>query len=258
MDSQIERLVGIMRRLRAPGGCPWDREQSHESLLKCLIEECYEFYEAVLEKDDAKIAEELGDLLLQVVFHTTLGEENGRFDLNKVASIISDKLERRHPHVFGDVKVDSSAEVVTNWEKIKRGETGNESRKSILDGIPVAMPALLKAHKIQIKAAKVGFDWKEPAPVINKVKEEISEFEAEIAEQNLTKMKSELGDVLFSVVNLARHFGIDPEEALSETNKKFEKRFRGMEQKVSAEGKSLNGMSLEEMDYYWEAEKKKS
>jgi tetrapyrrole methylase family protein/MazG family protein len=221
-----------------------------------LIEECYEFYDASIEKNDHKMAEELGDLLLQVVFHTTLGEEDKRFTFDEVASIIADKLERRHPHVFGNISVNNSDEVVTNWDIIKKGEKGNETRKSALDGIPLSMPALLKAHKIQTKAAKVGFDWKEPQPILNKVKEEIAEFEHELNSASIENMKNELGDVLFSIVNLARHYKIDPEEALALTNRKFEKRFRGMEKKIKDEGKAIASLTLEEMDKYWELEKK--
>jgi tetrapyrrole methylase family protein / MazG family protein len=256
LEREITRLTGIMARLRSSEGCPWDREQTHKTLLKCLIEECYEFCEAVAEKNDHKMCEELGDLLLQVVFHCQLARETGRFDLADVCAVISDKLERRHPHVFGDTSVNNSDEVVTRWEAIKRKEKGNTERKSYLDGIPHAMPALLKALKIQKRAAKVGFDWPEAAPIVDKIAEEAAELKAEIPESDPDRLNDELGDLLFSVVNLARRLNVDPEIALSSTNAKFNTRFRHMEAMLEKEGKRMEALPLSELDRYWDAVKK--
>ncbi len=257
MEKEIDQLISIMKKLRAPDGCPWDREQSHESILKCLIEECYEFYDAVVSADSEKMAEELGDILLQVVFHAEMAEEAGRFTFDDVARLISEKLKRRHPHVFGGVEVSDSNDVIRNWDKIKIVEKGNESRISVLDGIPRALPAIQAAYMVQKKAAKVGFDWKKWEPVMGKVREELGELESEIQKEKLEKgrLKDEVGDLLFSVVNLARHLGVDPEEALTGTNKKFEQRFRGMEKAVKNDGRELTALSLDEMDVYWEREK---
>jgi tetrapyrrole methylase family protein / MazG family protein len=252
---ELRRLYAIMKRLRAPGGCPWDREQTHASLLKCLIEECYEFHEAVMDGDPAKMCEELGDIMLQVVFHSVIARETGAFDLKNVLKTISDKLVRRHPHVFGKVKVKDSDEVVTNWEKIKRGEKSAMHRESILDGIPNAMPAMLRALKVQKRAAKAGFDWKKAGPIIDKIHEETDELKAEIRKNDPERLTHELGDMLFSVVNLARHLHVDPEEALQRTNRKFIHRFRGMEKKIRSQGLRLQDLSLKKLDRFWEAEK---
>jgi tetrapyrrole methylase family protein/MazG family protein len=260
-EKAFSRLVAIMRRLRGPKGCPWDREQSHTTILRCLIEEAYEFYEAALENDDAKMCEELGDVLLQIVFHAQMAAERGAFSAADVCNSISDKLERRHPHVFGKTAVKDSDEVVTNWEKIKRTEKGNEERKSILDGIPKGFPALLKAHKIQKRAARVGFDWKTIGPVIGKIHEEIQEIRAEMkyrGKERKKRMALEVGDLLFASVNLARHLDVDPEEALALANRKFETRFRNMEKTILLKHKSLRRLSLKELDRYWDAEKLKS
>ncbi|OGS34777.1 MAG: nucleoside triphosphate pyrophosphohydrolase [Elusimicrobia bacterium RIFOXYB2_FULL_49_7] len=261
MDKSFARLVSIMRRLRSSKGCPWDREQTHETILRCLIEEAYEFYEAVLEKDDAKMCEELGDLLLQIVFHAQMAAERRAFNAADVCRAISDKLERRHPHVFGRTRVKNSDEVVSNWEKIKRTEKSNRARTSILDGIPKAFPALLKAYKIQKRAARGGFDWKRITPVIGKIEEEIREVRAEInsrAKDRRRKITLEIGDLFFAVVNLSRHLHVDPEEALSLANRKFEIRFRNVEQRLLAEGKKMRRLSLRELDRYWDAEKLKN
>jgi tetrapyrrole methylase family protein/MazG family protein len=258
MQAEITRLYKIMKRLRGPKGCPWDREQTHESLLKCLIEECYEFYEAVMDKDSAKMCEELGDIMLQVVFHSVIARETGGFDLKDVLKTISDKLIRRHPHVFGKVKVKNSDEVVVNWEKIKRGEKSVMHRQSVLDGVPRAMPAMLRALKVQKRAAKVGFDWKRAGPIIGKIREETGELQAEIRKNNRVRLTHELGDMLFSVVNLARHLQVDPEEALQRTNRKFIKRFAGMEKAILSRGLKLQDLTLKQLDLFWEAEKKNS
>ncbi|MFH0920269.1 MAG: nucleoside triphosphate pyrophosphohydrolase [Fibrobacterota bacterium] len=257
LEKEITRLTGIMTRLRSPNGCPWDREQTHASLLKCLIEECFEFYEAALEKDAPKMCEELGDLLLQIVFHCQLAREAGQFDLAEVCAVLSDKLTRRHPHVFGETRVHDSDEVVTNWEAIKRKEKGNIGRKSRLDGIPAAMPAMLKALKIQKRAAKAGFDWPEAAPIFDKIAEETAELKAEVAGKDPERMTEELGDLLFSVVNLARRLSVDPEEALYRTNAKFNRRFRDIETALEKEGKRMEDLPLADLDRYWDAAKKR-
>lgn len=257
MEKELKRLYNVMDKLRKPGGCPWDREQTHESLIKCLIEECYEFQEAVIEKDAAKMCEELGDIMLQVVFHSIIAAEKKRFKIKDVFNTVADKLIRRHPHVFGNVQVKNSDEVVTNWEKIKKGEAMSKDRTSILDGIPSAMPAMLRSLKLQKRAAKVGFDWKTPAPILSKIREEIRELEHELKQRNRQKLADELGDVLFSVVNLARRLELDPEEALQRTNRKFTERFKGMEKSVKKTGDELSDLTLKELDRYWEAEKRR-
>jgi len=262
-DAAFEflRLIRIMSRLRGKKGCPWDREQTHESLLRCLIEEAYEFYEAVLEKDDRRMCEELGDLLLQIVFHAQLASERRAFGMAGVCRSISDKLVHRHPHVFGKIKVKDSDEVISNWEKIKRNEKGNGGRVSVLDGIPKAFPALLKALKIQKRVARVGFDWKRARPILDKIFEEIGEIRAEMKKRGRSARENlalEIGDLLFAAVNLSRHLKVDPEEALSLSNRKFERRFRNMEARIVSQGKSMKRMPLSVLDRYWEAEKLKS
>jgi MazG family protein len=258
--SEFLRLIRIMSRLRGRGGCPWDREQTHESLLKCLIEEAYEFHEAALSKDDGKMREELGDLMLQIVFHAQLASERKAFGMAEVCRSIADKLIRRHPHVFGRAKVRDSGEVLSRWEKIKRSEPGNR-RLSVLDGIPAAFPALLKALKLQKRAARTGFDWKRTRPILGKIMEEIGEIRAEIKKRGRPGRENlalEIGDLLFSVVNLARHLKVDPEVALSLSNRKFERRFRAMELRIASRGGCMKRMTLPALDRYWDAEKLKS
>jgi tetrapyrrole methylase family protein/MazG family protein len=259
--AEFLRLIRIMSRLRGRRGCPWDREQTHETLLKCLIEEAYEFHEAALSKNDEKMCEELGDLMLQIVFHARLATERKAFGMAEVCRSISDKLIRRHPHVFGKTKVRDSNEVLSNWEKIKRSEPGNRRLLSVLDGVPGAFPALLKALKLQKRAARAGFDWRRAKPVLDKILEETGEIRAEMKKRGRPGGESlalEIGDLLFSVVNLARHLKVDPEVALSLSNRKFERRFRRMERKIASRGGVMKRMSLSALDRYWEAEKLKS
>jgi MazG family protein len=237
-------LVAIIRRLRKE--CPWDKAQTHDSLRPMLIEEAYETVEAIDSKNYTELKKELGDLLLHILFHSEIGAETGEFALSEVIQGESDKLIYRHPHVFSNIKVTDAGEVATNWERLKRRETG---RNSVLDGVPVSLPALQRAARIQEKASKVGFDWTEQKSVWKKVREEIEEFEAETDPVN---RKDEFGDVLFSLVNIARHEGIEPEGALREATQKFERRFRQVEKRVEATGRPMNSFSLEELDAIWD------
>jgi len=252
---QLERLRAIMHRLRAPGGCPWDAEQTHGSLVTNLIEEAYETVDAIQRCDMEHLKEELGDLLLQVIFHSELAEEAGRFDLDAVAQGISDKLVRRHPHVFATSEAGTSDAVLRQWEEIKREEKGT-SDEAYLHGTGKGLPALLRASKLQKKAAKVGFDWPTQCGVLAKIHEEIQELEAAVDEQDLNAVDEELGDLLFSVVNLARFRKLDPEIVMAAANDKFERRFNEMEKRLKAKGKTLEEASPSEMDDEWEAAKK--
>lgn len=252
----FEDLRAIMARLRAPDGCPWDKEQTHQSIKDCLLEETYEFLEAVEDGSIPHMREELGDLLLQVVFHAQMASEATHFDIHDVVHELSDKLVRRHPHVFGEVAVKDSDEVVVNWEAIKNAEAGKESRKSRLDGIPHTYPALLKAKKLQVRAAKDGFDWPSAEPVWEKLDEEIQEVRAAVAEQNPDHLEEEVGDLLFVAVNLARKLGVDPEIALQRANRKFETRYRGMERIVEGRGQKLSDFDLAAQDALWDEVKR--
>ncbi|WP_129126660.1 nucleoside triphosphate pyrophosphohydrolase [Geomonas oryzae] len=254
-QNRFDRLMHIMRKLRAPGGCPWDAEQTHDSLKRYLLEESYEVLEAIDAKDDALLKEELGDLILQPVFHAAVAEERDAFTMDEVLDAINEKLVRRHPHVFGDQVIESSAAQVENWEKIKKGEKGDE-RKSALSGIPPHLPALMKAQKITEKAARVGFDWEHTDQVFAKVMEELHEFQEAMAAGDQQEMESELGDLLFAIVNLGRFLAIDPEEALRKTIQRFTRRFSHIEDTLHGRGERLQDTSLEEMDKLWEEAKK--
>lgn len=259
----IERLHEIMTRLRDPQtGCPWDREQTLESLKPCVLEETYELLSAMDRPEDkANHIEELGDVLLQVMFQSVMAEEDGRFTFDDVANGVSDKLVHRHPHVFGNVDAKDSATVLRNWERLKQLEHKKESRHSALDGVPAALPALLKAQRTQEKASRVGFDWKNAAGPMEKISEELDELKAEIAARASKKpadsdrVKAELGDLLFAVCNLARHLGVDAESALELTSAKFSRRFRYVEAGAKEAGRDLKEMTLEEMDELWERAK---
>jgi tetrapyrrole methylase family protein/MazG family protein len=253
--SELERLIDIVAKLRSPDGCPWDREQTHKSILSCLLDESYEFFEAVDENKPHKMCEELGDLLLQVVLHAQIAKDNKTFTIDDVAREISDKLIRRHPHVFGTTEVSSSREVLYNWEVIKKSEKGNEHRKYLVDDIPDALPALFRAEKMQRRVAKVGFDWKDVRPVLDKVEEEFREFREALLEGNDAHAAEELGDIIFALVNVARHHNISAEEATRSTTYKFARRFRYIEDKFKELGKDISKASLEEMDVYWEESK---
>ncbi len=254
----FEDLIGIMARLRAPDGCPWDREQTHQSIKEYFLEEVYEFLEAVEEGSVPHMREELGDLLLQVVFHAQMASESDHYDIHDVIHELSDKLVRRHPHVFGEVAVADSGEVVVNWEAIKNAEKGKESRKSRLDGIPVNYPALMKAKKLQVRAAKDGFDWPDAAPIWEKLEEEIGEVKEALTENDPDHLEDEVGDLFFVAVNLARKLGVDPEIALQRANRKFETRYRGMEALVEAKGQKLSDLDLAAQDKLWDEVKKRS
>lgn len=257
MDKEVDRLIEIVSRLRSPGGCPWDREQTHKSIMSCLLDEAYEFFDGVENNDTGIMREELGDILLQVVFHSEMAKEAGHFDIEDVAHDICEKLINRHPHVFGDVKVESSKEVLSNWEHIKKGEKGKESRKYIIDGIPDKLPALFRAEKMQRRVARVGFDWQDISPVLDKVEEEFSEFREALETNDIDHASDELGDILFALVNVARHNNICAEDALRMTVKKFAGRFRYIEDQFNKKNKKLSEASLEELDECWEESKKK-
>ncbi|WP_243388450.1 nucleoside triphosphate pyrophosphohydrolase [Bacillus kexueae] len=255
---QFSSLRSVIAELRGPNGCPWDRKQTHHSLKRYLIEECYELLEAIENEDIDHMIEELGDVLLQIMLHAQIGEDDGLFTIDEVVRSVTSKMIRRHPHVFGEVSVDDAEEVVSNWEEIKKVEKGNQQEESILDSIASSLPALTKAYKLQKKAAKVGFDWTNVNDAWKKVHEEISEFETEIREglQDKRKVEKEFGDILFAFINIARFYDIEPETALSTTNHKFLTRFQYIEAKARETGTPLTEMSLEEMDRLWEEAKR--
>ncbi len=250
--SFFEELVEIMARLRGENGCPWDREQTSESIKPYLVEETYEVLEAIDEQDPDKLREELGDLMLQIVFHARMAEEVRAFSITEVLAGINDKLRRRHPHVFGNVKAETAQEVLFNWEQIKKQERKDVTGEaSVLDGVPRELPALLRAHRLQEKASRVGFDWKEVREVFLKVQEELGELKAAIQEERSDRMEAELGDLLFSLVNLSRFIAVNPEEALRKTIARFIARFRYIEEELAGRGKSLRHATLQEMDALW-------
>lgn len=249
--AALDRLLTIMGELREQ--CPWDKKQTFESLRHLTIEETYELGEAILDRDLNDIKNELGDLLLHIVFYAKLGSEEKAFDIADIAHGISEKLIHRHPHIYGNVKVEDEEEVKKNWEALKLQES--KGKKGVLDGVPKGLPALVKAQRIQDKVAGVGFDWEQPEQVWEKVQEELSEFHAEVNKGNTARMEAEFGDVLFSMINYARFLRINPDTALERTNQKFSKRFAYLENKAKALGKSLHEMTLSEMDIYWEEAK---
>jgi XTP/dITP diphosphohydrolase len=246
----FDRLLTIMDDLREK--CPWDKKQTLQSLRHLTIEETYELGDAILDNNLNEVKKELGDLLLHIVFYAKIGSETNDFDISDVCNEICDKLIHRHPHIYSDVVVIDEKEVKQNWEKLKL----KEGKKSVLEGVPKSLPALVKASRIQDKVKGVGFDWEEPHQVWDKVQEEIEEFQVEVAAGNKDKMESEFGDVLFSMINYARFLNINPEDALERTNKKFIKRFQYLESKAQEFGKSLMEMTLTEMDVFWEEAKK--
>lgn len=253
-QASFETLVMIMRKLRGPGGCPWDAEQTHESLTRYLLEESYEVIETIEMNDMDHLKEELGDLLLQPVFHAAIAEENGSFTINDVLKTLCDKLIRRHPHVFGTLEISDSNAQIENWERIKKSEKGSNSA-SALSGVPPHLPALMRAQKIAEKASRVGFDWNHVDQVITKVMEELHEFEHAMASQDNGRMEAELGDLLFAIANLGRFLSINPEEALRKTISRFQKRFQHIESRLAERGQHMSCTSIEEMDRLWEEAK---
>lgn len=252
---QFERLLNIMDDLREK--CPWDKKQTLESLRHLTIEETYELCDAIIEGDLQELKGEIGDLMLHMVFYSKIASEKNAFDIADVLEFVCDKLIHRHPHIYGDVKAETEDEVKANWEKIKLEEKGSTNqRKTVLQGVPQSMPSLVKAVRIQDKVKGVGFDWDNKDQVWDKVKEELDEFKVEVDSGNREKMEDEFGDLLFSMVNYGRFIGINPEDALEKTNKKFIKRFTKMEEYIYEEGKELKKMKLPEMDIYWELAKK--
>lgn len=248
--AAFNRLLDIMDDLREK--CPWDKKQTLESLRHLTIEETYELADAILDNDLLEIKKELGDVLLHIVFYAKIGSEKKAFDIADIANSISDKLIDRHPHIYGDVKVENEEDVKRNWEQLKL----KEGKKSVLEGVPKSLPAVVKANRIQDKVSGVGFDWEKPEQVWEKVQEELSELNEEIEANNTENIEKEFGDVLFSMINYARFIGVNPENALEKTNKKFINRFQYLEQAAKKNGKQLSEMSLAEMDVFWNESKK--
>ncbi|NQU61187.1 MAG: nucleoside triphosphate pyrophosphohydrolase [Rhodospirillales bacterium] len=253
MTDDIQKLLDIMAKLRDPeGGCPWDVEQTFKTIAPHTIEEAYEVADAIEQNDMAALKDELGDLLFQVIFYAQMAKEAGEFDFGDIVDGISEKMVRRHPHVFGDASVDDAEAQTAAWEDHKANERGENGGKSALDGVISALPALTRAHKLQKRAARVGFDWNDIGPVIGKVREELAEVEAEISGGDEARLRDETGDLLFCCVNLARKLGIDPETALRDGNTKFERRFRRMEELLASDGKDFRDQPVEEvLDVYW-------
>jgi nucleoside triphosphate diphosphatase len=269
--ERFERAVSIMARLRGPGGCPWDREQTFDSIKPYTVEETYEVLEAIDNRDWDELPAELGDLLLQVLFYSQMANEQDKFSIDDVLDRLSDKLVSRHPHVFGDVKADTSSDVLRNWEAIKtkekeqqrldKGSTDQQS-KSVLAGVSSAMPALLEAHKLGSRASKVGFDWPDVGGLFQKLEEEVQELQQELkhlsepnSEGEANPIEEEIGDLFFVLVNLARHLAVDPESALKKTNRKFRHRFQWMEHQLSPSGRSPKDASMEELESLWQQAK---
>ena len=251
----FNQFVATISALRAPDGCPWDCEQTHVSISHNMIEEAYEAVCAIEEEDIALLREELGDVLLQVVLQSQIAADAGEFTIDDVCADVNAKMVRRHPHVFGEVKAETAGQVSENWEQLKLKE--KDGNKSVLSGVPAALPSLIKAYRIQDKARNVGFDWEEREQVWDKGKEEIGEFQAEVANMDKEKAEAEFGDVMFSLINAARLYKINPDNALELTNQKFIRRFNYLEEHTIKEGKNLKDMTLEEMDTIWNEAKKK-
>ncbi|AGT30512.1 hypothetical protein M493_00510 [Geobacillus genomosp. 3] len=252
---RFETLRRVIATLRGPDGCPWDRKQTHASLKRYLLEEAYELLEAIDENDDDHMVEELGDVLLQVMLHAQIGADSGLFSIDDVIRTLTAKMIRRHPHVFGNVTAETAEQVTVNWEKIKEEEKGGEQPESILAGIPKSLPGTMRAYELQKKAAKVGFDWDDVAPIWQKVEEEMAEFRAETSGGRHAELVGEFGDVLFALINLARYYGIQPEEALQMANDKFARRFAYIEEQVRKSGRPITSFSLAELDRFWEEAK---
>jgi tetrapyrrole methylase family protein / MazG family protein len=263
----FEDLVGIQARLRAPGGCPWDREQTHQTLRTYLIEEAYEVLDAIEKGNAVELTEELGDLLLQVLFHADIAREAGAFDISNVIVGIHDKLVRRHPHVFGNVKAETASQVLKNWVRLKAKEkqkgqldraAPKDSPQSVLDSVPRSLPALLEAYQMTRRAGQIGFDWEHVEGIFEKLKEESHELQSALTTSNRRAVEEEVGDILFAAVNLARFLEIDPEVALKHSNQKFKERFQDMEREAARRGQDLSRLSKDELERLWEAAKLKS
>ncbi|MEO8649303.1 MAG: nucleoside triphosphate pyrophosphohydrolase [Acidobacteriota bacterium] len=264
MSKSFDSLVSVMSQLRAPGGCPWDGEQTHQSLSRYLLEEAYETFDAIQMSDETgdfdHLREELGDLLLQVVFHSIIGAEQSRFTLDEVIEGITKKLVLRHPHVFGNEKLERAQDVLDNWETLKaneRRESGKPERavNSVLDDVPIHFPALLEALKITEKAAKIGFDWKDVTQIFDKIDEESAELKTAIQNNDQVNVEEEIGDLIFAAVNLARRLGVEPETAVKRSNRKFRKRFEFIERSLAEKGRSPDDVSLEDLDALWDEAK---
>jgi tetrapyrrole methylase family protein/MazG family protein len=259
--AEIEKLVDLVERLRGENGCPWDKEQTRETLKPMLIEEAYEVLDALDADDPVELKEELGDLLFQIIFHSQIASEKGEFDLADVIDRSHEKMVRRHPHIFGDADLRTAGEVLKNWEDIKAAEKGvpsasrPDSERSLLDGIPKKLPALHKAHQMTAKASRVGFDWPHLKDILSKMAEEAAELTEAHACKDSVQITDEVGDLLFVAANIARFLGIDPETALERSNRKFERRFRYMESAIKSQGRELKDASLDEMDALWEEAK---
>ncbi|MGE5417569.1 MAG: nucleoside triphosphate pyrophosphohydrolase [Acidobacteriota bacterium] len=251
-ESAMNKLVQVMDELLAPNGCPWDREQTHQTLTRYLVEEAYEVLEAIEEADMNKLREELGDLLLQVVFHAALAKRDGHFDLDDVADTVKEKMIRRHPHVFGQMEITTSDGVMDVWEGFKR----KEGKQSIMEGIPQSLPALLRSYKIQEKARRVGFDWPDVSGAVDKLQEEVIEFVHEKHTGDQERLKEEMGDLIFAMVNIARMSDIEPEEALQRSNDKFIRRFQYIENTLKTRGEILEEAGLERLDALWDEAKR--
>lgn len=251
MEENLKELWDVVVRLRRE--CPWDREQTHESMRRFLIEEAYETVEAISEKDDRALKEELGDVLLHVFFHARMAEERGAFGLEDVAGHVIEKLTRRHPHVFGGAEVSGAPEVITNWETIKCRE---EEGRLLLDGIPKSLPPMLRARRIQDRARSVGFEWEDARGVLDKIEEEVGELTRELERRDPERLRAELGDLLFSLINLCRYLDLEPDEALNVTNDEFVRRFHAMQAALAADGLELADATLEQMEEKWQAAKK--
>jgi len=255
LAKDFKRLVELMAALRGPEGCPWDRKQTPDTLKPFLVEECYEVIDALEEGKPDKIKEELGDLLFQIIFHARIAEEEGNFSMHDVIVAIHEKMTRRHPHVFGNEQLTTDKEVLANWEEIKKKEKGHMDRRSVLEGIPKELPSLLRAHRLQERAARVGFDWNHLNEVLPKLDEEIIEFKNSLKGENAVLIEEELGDLFFTLVNISRFLGVNPDEALRKTISKFIHRFRYIEEYAENAGKPLNSMTLEEMEKLWQEAK---
>jgi len=255
MNNTFQSLIDLMARLRGPDGCPWDRKQTTDSLKPFLIEECYEVVDALDEGAPEKIREELGDLLFQIMFHARIAEEQGRFTINDVINGSVEKMVRRHPHVFGDAQLSTDKDVLANWEQIKKKEKAHHERKSILEGVPKHLPSLLRAHSLQERAARVGFDWNRIDETLPKLDEELAEFKQSLKQKDAAGIEEELGDIFFMLVNISRFLGVNPDEALRKTISKFIHRFRYIEEHAADAGKALNDMTLEEMEALWQKSK---